>query len=57
MKPLTCEMCGSTDVVREEDLYVCRHCGTKYTPEAAKKIMIEGPVDVSGSTVKVDTSQ
>ncbi len=57
MKPLTCEMCGSTDVVREEDLYVCRHCGTKYTPEAARKIMIEGPVDVSGSTVKVDTSQ
>ena len=57
MKPLTCEMCGSTDVVREEDLYVCRHCGTKYTPEAARKIMIEGPVDVSGSTVKVDTSK
>lgn len=31
-------------------------CGTKYSVEEAKKMMIEGKVDVSGSTVKVDNS-
>ena len=37
-------------------MYVCQYCGTKYTVEEAKKMMIEGTVDVSGSTVKVDNS-
>lgn len=56
MKQLTCEMCGSTDLVKQDGMYVCQSCGTKYSVEEAKKMMIEGTVDVSGSTVKVDTS-
>ena len=56
MKQLTCEMCGSTDLVKQDGVFVCQSCGTKYSIEEAKKMMIEGPVDVSGSTVKVDTS-
>ena len=54
MNELTCEMCGSTNVVKQEGLYVCQSCGTKYSPEEAKKIM-EGTVEVTG-TVKVDSS-
>ena len=34
---------------------MCQSCGTKYTVEEAKKMMVEGTVDVKG-TVKVDTS-
>jgi len=34
-------------------MFVCQHCGTKYSVEEAKKLMIEGTVDVQG-TVKVD---
>ncbi len=58
MKALVCEMCTSHDIVKEGDYYVCQSCGTKYTVEAAKKMMVEvdGKVDVSGSTVKVDKS-
>lgn len=57
MKQLTCEMCGSTDLIKDGGVFVCQSCGTKYSAEEAKKLMIEGTVDVSGSTVKVDTSE
>jgi len=50
MKAIQCEMCGSNDVLKDGEYYVCQHCGTKYTAEAAKKLMVEG-------TVKIDTSE
>ena len=55
MKVLQCEMCGSQDLVKDGGVFVCQSCGTKYTVEEAKKMMVEGTVDVKG-TVKVDTS-
>lgn len=56
MKALICEMCGSQEVIKQDGLFVCQSCGTKYSVEEAKRMMIEGTVDVSGSTVKVDNS-
>ena len=56
MKKLTCEMCGGTDIVKMDGMFLCQTCGTKYSVEEAKKMMIEGTVDVSGSTVIVDNS-
>ena len=58
MKAIVCEMCSSNDVVKQDGLYVCQCCGTKYSPEEAKKLLVEfsGTVDVSGSTVKIDHS-
>ena len=55
MKALTCEMCGSTNLIKEDGVFVCQSCGTKYSVEEAKKMMVEGTVEVKG-TVKVDTS-
>jgi len=55
MKAIVCELCGSNDIIKQDGLFVCQHCGTKYTVEEAKKLMIEGPVEVQG-TVKVDNS-
>ena len=55
MKALQCEMCGSHDLIKEGGVFVCQSCGTKYSVEEAKKMMVEGTVDVKG-TVKVDTS-
>ncbi len=52
MKALVCEMCNSVDLVKQDGLYICQACGTKYTAEEAKKMM----VDISGSTVKIDHS-
>lgn len=55
MKQLTCEMCGSTDLMKQDGVFVCQTCGMKYSVDEAKKMMIEGTVDVQG-TVKVDNS-
>lgn len=56
MKQLTCEMCGGTDLMKQDGVFVCQSCGCKYSVEEAKKMMIEGTVDVQG-TVKVDMSE
>ena len=55
MKRLTCEMCGSTDLIKENGVFVCQNCGCKYSVEEARKMMIEGTVEVTG-TVKVDNT-
>ena len=55
MKALTCEMCGSTNLIKEGGVFVCQSCGTKYSLEEAKKMMVEGTVDVKG-TVKLDNT-
>lgn len=56
MKRLTCEMCGNVDLIKQDGVFVCQACGCKYSVEEARKMMIEGTVDVSGSTIKVDNS-
>ena len=55
MKQLICEMCTSNDLVKQDGFFVCQNCGTKYSVEEAKKMMVEGTVDVTG-TVKIDNS-
>lgn len=55
MKRLTCEMCGSTDLIKQDGVFVCQSCGCKYSVEEAKKMMVEGTVEVTG-TVKIDDS-
>ncbi len=55
MKALTCEMCGSTNILKQDGVFVCQSCGTKYSVEEAKKMMVEGTVSVEG-TVKIDNS-
>lgn len=55
MKRLTCEMCGSTDLIKQDGVFVCQVCGCKYSIEEARKMMVEGTVEVAG-TVKVDNT-
>lgn len=45
MNAFVCELCGSNDIVKENGLFVCQHCGTKYTADEARKLM---------GTVKID---
>lgn len=58
MKRLTCEMCGSTDLIKDGGVFVCQVCGCKYSVEEAKKMMVEveGTVEVKG-TVQVDQTE
>lgn len=53
MKKLTCEMCNSTDLVKEDGVFVCQYCGTKYSVEDARKMMSGDKVEITG-TVKVE---
>ena len=55
MRQLTCEMCGGNDLVKQDGVFICQTCGTKYSVEEAKKMMVEGTVDVTG-TVTIDSS-
>ncbi len=48
MQAMKCEICGSNDIVKQEGIYVCQHCGTKYTVEEAKKLV---------GTVKIDRTE
>ena len=52
MKAIVCEMCGSQEFAKTDGMYVCQHCGTRYDPEEAKKLMVE----VSGK-VEIDNSK
>jgi uncharacterized membrane protein len=56
MKILTCEICGSNDLVKSNGLFVCNSCGCKYSVEEAKNLMIEGNIDISG-TIKIDNTE
>lgn len=51
MKQLVCEMCGNTDLIKQDGVFVCQSCGVKYSVEEAKKMMVE----IKGS-VKIDKS-
>ena len=57
MKQIKCDMCGSTDLIKQDGVFVCQSCGIKYSVEEARKMMveIEGTVEVTG-TVKVDST-
>ena len=46
MQIIECEMCGSNRLIKTGGVYQCEHCGTKYTPEEAKKLIISGTVEV-----------
>ena len=49
MKALQCEMCGSVDLVKQDGLFVCQYCRTKYSVEEARKMMIEGSVKIDNT--------
>ena len=46
MKKMVCEMCGSNNIIKQDGLYVCQYCGTKYSLEEAKKLFVEGTVQI-----------
>lgn len=48
MRAIVCELCGSNDLVKDGSVYVCQHCGTKYTTEEARKLLVEASVTVVG---------
>ena len=54
MKQLTCELCGSTELMKQDGFFVCQSCGCKYTVEEAKKMMADGGADTAKNTVQLE---
>ena len=52
MKKIKCEMCGSTELMKQDGFFQCENCGCKYSLEEAKKLMVE----IEGA-IKIDTSE
>ena len=46
MKQIRCEVCGSTDLIKQDGLFVCQSCGIQYSLEEVKKLMVEGTVKI-----------
>lgn len=58
MKQLTCELCGSTELIKQDGFFVCQGCGTKYSPEEARKLLAEaGDAPAPQSVTKQDHSE
>lgn len=53
MQAMVCEMCHSNDLVKQDGLYVCQHCGTKYTVEEARKLLGTVKIDKTEETEKL----
>ncbi len=41
MKRFVCETCGSSKLIKQDGLYICEYCRTKYSVEEAKKLFVE----------------
>lgn len=50
MKQIICEMCDGTEFKKENGEFVCCGCGTHYSVEEAKKLMVEIGNDVVGNS-------
>ena len=55
MKELTCEMCGSRDIAEDDESYVCRACGARFSIENAEHAASHEMVEV-GETVRIGGS-
>lgn len=53
MNVMTCEMCGSTDLIKQDGFYVCQHCGTKYSVDEARKLLGVVKIDKTEETTKL----
>ena len=47
MKVIRCELCGSTEVIKEDGLYRCNHCNTRYTVAEAANLLTDVKIDHS----------
>lgn len=41
MNKITCEICNGSDIIKQEEFFVCQTCGMKYSIEAMRKIVLQ----------------
>ncbi|MBR3098182.1 MAG: hypothetical protein IKH18_01230 [Clostridia bacterium] len=57
MKQLTCEVCGSNELMKQDGIFVCQVCGCKYSLDDVRKMMVEGTVEVQGTVQIANAAQ
>ena len=57
MKKIVCELCEGTQFVKENGMFICQSCGTKYSTEEVKKMMKEVEGDSQPVSVRNTTSE
>lgn len=50
MKRIVCELCEGTEFTKENGMFVCQGCGTKYSAEEARSLMRDVEGDAPAST-------
>ena len=43
MKKIVCEICESTNIMKKNGVYVCQSCGTQFSLDEVKKMMVDVP--------------
>ena len=62
MKKMVCEICGSQSIRKENGVFVCQDCGTEYSIDDAKKLLVEvdetknGVVSLSSKNAQSESS-
>lgn len=46
-------MCGSTDLIKQDGVFVCQSCGCKYSVEEAKRMIKDISKEVKSATKAV----
>ena len=54
---IKCELCGNTEFVKEEGMFVCKGCNTKYSLEEAKKMMEGANNGKAGTGITLNESK
>lgn len=54
MKKIKCELCGSPDIIKEGNVFVCNSCGAKYSKEEAMNLINseDAPIQRRTKTVR-----
>ena len=52
MKGIICEICGGTELVKTDGMFVCQQCGAKYDIDEVKKML-----SISNNTTQLEQSQ
>ena len=53
MAQLVCELCGSTQFIKDNGVFVCQGCGTKYTLEEARAMLTGAPASPAPAATPV----
>lgn len=56
LKKLRCEMCGGNDLIKKDDFFECQNCGTKYSIEEIKKIIVERNIETNNNRTQVNSA-